>query len=286
MVFSIFLLRRRYSFLQIVSVLVICGGVIVMFVPVLRGAKGFGPPLQDFFFFCSGIPLAFSNVYEELFFEKDQVHLAHILAFSSIYQSISIFFVFPIMFIPGLNWKPQGVHTLIDLWNQQKWALKCYVGQPVPVDVCFGCDCQKAFMHLFLFTICYLLTNLGQLGIIQHGNAVFSFIVSALGVPLTEFAFASRLIMGNNVEKLNSYNYISLAILLFGTAFYRLVDVKKHKDDVYATRQSLSANEVVEEHVVVRPGYNSMVPITITTVVDQSTHAEHQRAASFFYKTM
>jgi len=99
---------------------------------------------------------------------------------------------------------------------------------PIDPNICPGCDCTNAGFYLALFVIGYVLSSFFQLGVVKYGNATFSFIVSTIVTPLSEFAFAWPLLMGNSVEQLTWNNYVSLVILILGVIIYRVYDKQTH----------------------------------------------------------
>jgi hypothetical protein len=149
--------------------------------------------------------------------------------------------------------------VLIPLRNQ--WdALQCFGRVDIPCDPSAPCDCHIAWVYFLLFIVSYVAQSFFSLGVVKYGNAAFSFVVSTLSTPLTEFAFAWPLLMGGNVEPLSVWNYGSLAVLLLGVVLYRVFDKKSHgaanvTDVIFSEHNSEKPIQTL--HVVPVPGYYS-----------------------------
>jgi len=173
-------------------------------------------------FAVGSIPAALASVVEEKFFSESKIHISYMLCWSNFYQVVTIFLSFPVDCIPGF-----GSTTFSNFFQQQKYAFQCFAGQDIPADICKDCECGDAWKWVILFQISYIGTNAGLLGVVKYGSATFSYLVSTLVLPLSEFCFAIKFIMGQNVETLSSFNYGALAILLLGVSVYRFFEKPK-----------------------------------------------------------
>lgn len=230
MFFSFILLKRRYSWKQILAVCVILGGLFVALYPsIFQGKQQAGNIGWDFAFLGGSIPLTLAFVYQEKQFEETPIHITYMLAWSTLYQAITIFMCLPLDGIPEF-----GTSSFHDLFTHQWQGIRCFFRLSIPHDVCPDCDCDTAWIAFLLFTIAYIVTNFTSLGVIKYGNATFLFIVTTLSLPLTEFAFAMRWLMGDDVESVSPFNYGALAVLLIGVILYRIFDTTAHKASIEA----------------------------------------------------
>jgi len=223
MFFSLVLLKKRYTWKQILAVCVIMGGLFIALYPaIFEGSTEAGPIGWDVCFLVGSVPLSLMAVYQEKQFAEQPIHIAYMLGLSTFYQMITIFMSFPLDAIPDF-----GSSTFSNLIDHQWEALQCFGGVDVP-DVCPDCDCDTAWIPIFLFTLAYIATNFTQLGVVKYGNATFLFIVTTLSLPLSEFAFSWSLLMGDDAESLSPFNYGALVGLLIGVIMYRVFDTDAH----------------------------------------------------------
>jgi len=283
-VLSMILVKARYNFQQIFSVVVILAGLIVAFWPSIQPYINHSQPLNkaatgtlfwNMMFVLGSVPSAVLNVYEEKAFSEQPIHMAHLLAWSTLWQMLTIFISFPLDAIPGFG----TASSFKDIFEHQRQAFMCLAKYPeseIPACVASAsagqpCECDLAWLYLFLFTLAYVLSSFFVLGVVKYGNATFSFIVGAISVPLTEFAFAWEWLMGaNNVEALTFWNYISLAVLLIGVIMYRIFDRKVHQahsnTDVKLYYESIKNNDgkfsttepIKSLRASVMPGYSTI----------------------------
>jgi len=97
---------------------------------------------------------------------------------------------------------------------------------------------------------------------VKYGNATFSFIVSTLVTPISEFVFGWRLIMGSQVESISMYNYIALGILLLGVIAYRFFELRRQAALLaeIKAKAAESGEEVDVNLVTAIPAYGSIQP--------------------------
>ncbi|KAL6055419.1 EamA domain-containing protein [Balamuthia mandrillaris] len=231
----------------------------------------------NFCFLFGSLPLTIATVYQEKVFEDVPVHMA----WGSLYQLtekkwqgkkgqqkspcasllllagkisvdkdhrqtqplrvgqlLTIFMTYAVDCIPDF-----GTSTFNNFVEHQTAALKCLFQGEVEHSLCPECQCDTAWLPMLLFTIAYILTNFAQLGVVKYGNATFLFIVSTLTLPLTEFAFALKFIMGaGETESISPYNYGALAVLLVGVILYRVFDRSALQKEV-AEKESIVVME-------------------------------------------
>jgi len=189
-----------------------------------------GPPGNlwwDLCFFSGSIPIALASVFEEKFFGETEIHLVYMLAWSTLWQTIAIIICFPVSCIPVF-----GSNTFSNFFQYQWYGMQCFAGYPIPTSVCPGCECEssESTKWILLFTFSYILANFSLLGVVKEGSATFSFLVSALILPLTEFCFAMKFIVGEDVETLSPFNYGALVILIVGVVMFRFFTARNKKE--------------------------------------------------------
>jgi len=175
-----------------------------------------GSASWNLLWFCGSIPLVFSSVYEERVFGQEHVHVLYMLAWTTLYQSLSIYATFWVDAIPNFG-SSDNVH---DIFTNQWNAIQCVFGHQI--SACPECVCSQAWWNWVLFTIGYLIANFFMLGVIKYCGATFYYVVSAISVPLTTFAFSWKALLGPDAESLNNYVYYALGVLLLGIILYRL----------------------------------------------------------------
>ena len=226
MIASYLYLGQRYSYGQMFGVFVILAGIVVALLPKLtgKGQSSSGPKGSiwwDLLWTLGSSPSAFMAVYEEKAFAEQPIHMAHLMAWSTLYQLITIFVVgAPLSIIPGF-----GNSAPRDFWSHQSDAFLCFATGKNPSS-CPECDCSLAVSFVMLFTLNYILTNYAQLGVVKYGNATFSFIVATVVTPLSFFAFSSPFLTGGNTEELHSLAIVALVVLVVGVVIYRYFDVQ------------------------------------------------------------
>eukprot|EP01112_Ceratiomyxa_fruticulosa_P017176 TRINITY_DN529_c0_g1_i1.p1 TRINITY_DN529_c0_g1~~TRINITY_DN529_c0_g1_i1.p1 ORF type:complete len:429 (+),score=46.68 TRINITY_DN529_c0_g1_i1:148-1434(+) len=222
MMVSFFMLRTKYRWQQIVSVFVILSGIFVAILPSIIGgnSQGNGTLFWDSMFVLSSIPICLSSVYQEKAFSDAPIHVAYMIAWSTLYQCITIFMSAPLAAIPGF-----GTSTFKDLIPHEIAGVKCFLGYEIDPSFCpDGCTCQNAWIPLTSFILAYIFSSLASVCLVKYGNATFSYVASTIGTPVTAFAFSWRWVMGDYAEALSKYNYISIVLLLGGIVIFRFFD--------------------------------------------------------------
>jgi hypothetical protein len=143
------------------------------------------------------------------------------LAWSTLWQTLSTFASFPLDAIPHFG----TADSITDVFHRQAEAFQCLAGH-IDVTACPSCDCPSAAFNVSMLILCYVLGSFFSLGVVKYGNATFGVVVGTVATPLTEFVFASRLLMGDQVETMSPYNYGALVALLIGVVLYRIFDTK------------------------------------------------------------
>ncbi|KAL6076669.1 EamA domain-containing protein [Balamuthia mandrillaris] len=219
---SFLLLKSRYAWKQVGAMVLIMAGLFIALCPSFFGTgnRDTGNVGWNFCFLFGSLPLTIATVYQEKVFVDAPIHMAFMLAWICFYQLVAVFMTFAVDCIPGF-----GSSTFNNFVEHQTAALKCLFHGAVEHSHCPECHCDRAWLPMLLFIIAGILTNFAQLGVVKYGNATFLFIVSTLTLPLTEFAFALKFIMGEEeTESISPYNYGALAVLLVGVTLYQAFD--------------------------------------------------------------
>jgi len=295
MLLSFIMLKRRYNFFQLFSVLVILAGLGVAIYPsvaVKGAAKQFGNIFWNSMFLLGSVPAAISSVYEEKAFEEQPIHIAYMLAYSTLWQMLSILASFPVDAIPHFG----TATSFADIFIHQLDAFNCLAGKELAPGVCDDCDCSQAGFYVSMFVLFYVLSSFFTLGVVKYGNAAFSFIVGTISTPVQEFAYAWPLLMGSQVESLSNYNYISLAILVVGVLLYRVFDRKINSAETTAdllqkTHKNSGSSPLDEEEVDILKvgpsrGYLTMQPRLFVKKTRPSVEKEKLPSDSSYYWTV
>eukprot|EP01113_Clastostelium_recurvatum_P037920 TRINITY_DN5599_c0_g2_i1.p1 TRINITY_DN5599_c0_g2~~TRINITY_DN5599_c0_g2_i1.p1 ORF type:complete len:469 (-),score=89.32 TRINITY_DN5599_c0_g2_i1:56-1462(-) len=226
MVTSFFMLRTHYSWKQIGSVVIILGGVVVALLPSLMTPQGgdageTNSPFWVIMWALGSVPLCISTVYQEKAFADSPVHIAYMLAWSTLWQFVTIIMLAPVAGIPKF-----GTTTFSNLPRHEVAGVLCFFDVPsFDAGQCPDvCNCHKAWIYVTSFTVAYILQNFANLGLVKYGNATFSFVAATVSMPLTAFAFSLNIIMGDQAEAFAKLNYVALSILLVGVVLYRVFD--------------------------------------------------------------
>jgi len=120
MAFTWLLMKRTYGWGQILSVGIIISGIVVAILPSLLGGVQGGSVAWDLLFMINVIPSALSTVYEEKYFHDSPVHMASMLAWSTVYQFLSIIILLP---VAGIPWFSSSNYQ--DMLVKQYYGIEC-----------------------------------------------------------------------------------------------------------------------------------------------------------------
>jgi len=220
MIVCFIFLGHRYNWKHLVSVLIIAGGVFLAFYPSIFSdypSDVAGTPYWNGLWLLGSVPLVLAAVWEEKLFGSEQVHVIYMVALSMMWQTLFVALSFPVDAIPGFGTSS----SIKEIFTHQHEALRCLARQDIS-DLCPDCDCDQAWWNLLLFVVGYLMTNFFQVGVVKYCGATFFYVVSTLVVPLTEFAFSWKALLGDDAVALHKYNYLALGVLVIGMPLFRM----------------------------------------------------------------
>lgn len=206
-----------------------CGAVVIFLgasVAVVQpgGADGVGASATTWLglvlFFASIIPAAMSNVYKEYSFSKFQLDLFYLTTFVSLIQVLFGFLFLPLLQVPAFGGVP-----IREIPQQFSLGFKCFLGQnSLPGD-----DCDDAMLTMIGYVVVNFLYNVLTLIITKTGGATLLVISAALALPVTNFAFKLKVVMGEDTEPFEWSDVIALVIVLAGFLMYSLLDDLLHR---------------------------------------------------------
>lgn len=226
MVLCFFFLKIRYSYGQLAGVTVILAGIAIALYPAATGTPTNGHQQSLFWalmWVMGSVPMAVLYVYEEKTMKEDPIHMAHLMAWSTLYQQIAVVvFATPLSMIPGV-----GGAGPSDFFSHQADGWRCFMGI-VPAS-CPTCECSSAATFVCLFTFFYIATNYANLGVLKHGSATLAFVVTTLITPLAALTFSAGFLLGKLAEPVQLINVYALLTLLAGVCIYRASETRANR---------------------------------------------------------
>lgn len=229
MVGAFFVLKERFSLIQIAGALLIVGGVVISLLPALTGNGNSGNVFfWNMFYLINIIPFAASNVYKDIAFKSVDMDVWYLQFWDVFYQSVVGTLLFPInMALPP----PQQVvpsqigPNLLD-------GGKCLIGQnqitpgnsgcnlPHPYQPCD--ECTNAWLLLLIYMAINVAYNVFILLVIKYGSATVLSIAQTVRLPLTNICFSFNFIMGKDAVPLKGEIVYGLIVILVGLGAYRV----------------------------------------------------------------
>ena len=176
------------------------------------------------------IPCALSNVYKEAAFRHElRIDLYLLSLLVAIFQCFVGFFFTPILALPafgGLKFNEMP-NQLVDGW-------KCFLGEdpqlgdhcgPTPVSsenkaAGLIASLNSAPATLLLYCLVNFAYNVFSLLVTKHGSAILMVVSAALALPLTNIAFASEVLMGDDAEPFTQWDVAALLVVVIGFIVY------------------------------------------------------------------
>jgi len=239
MVGAFFILKERYSWIQVGGALLIVGGVIVSLLPALTNKTGNSGNVffWNMFYLINILPFAASNVYKDIAFKSVDMDVWYLQFWDVFYQSVIGTLLFPInMALPP----PQQV-----VFNQIASNLKdggmCLIGDnlitpensdcagPTPYQPCD--ECTNAWLLLIIYMAINVAYNVFILLVIKYGSATILSIAQTIRLPLTNICFSFEFIMGNQKTALKGEIVYGLLVILAGLVCYRVGAQLKRKPE-------------------------------------------------------
>jgi len=267
MVGAFFVLKERFSLIQILGALLIVGGVVISLIPSLTGKGNAGNVFfWNMFYLINIIPFAASNVYKDIAFKSVDMDVWYLQFWDVFYQSIVGTLLFPInMALPP----PQQV-----VWNQIGSNLmdggKCLTGQDQITPDNSNCnlpqhsqpcdECTNAWLLLLIYMAINVAYNVFILLVIKYGSATILSIAQTVRLPLTNICFSFKFIMGEkDAVPLKGEIVYGLIVILVGLAAYRVgAQLKKKPTEEGESRRIIphigpGGGDFLVESVVSKP---------------------------------
>lgn len=243
MVLTYFYLKQRYTWLQVLGVVLLIGGVVVSLIPSIRSAAHSSDTSAEssiltlvwaFVYILSCLPNAISfTLKEDVFKDVPTMDIFMVNSMDSIWQLIFELLLFPLVCIPGFGGIPWN-----DLPAYMTDGAYCYLGMnPTLTD-----DCRGMPWLNILYVVINLSWNISLLLLLKKGGAVLMFIASSVSMPLANLAFAISWPLLPALP-LTWENGVSLVVVLAGLVIYRGAGLW-HKHQM-AQRDALSVQEDV-----------------------------------------
>jgi len=238
MLVSFFILKERYSWIQLVGAVVIVGGVVTSLIPSLTGGGNSGnKPFWNFFYLISIIPYAFSNVYKDIGFKAvEDMDVWYLQYWDCVFQSIIGTILFPI----NAALPPPATIPFNSIGPSLKNGSLCLAGHdnilatdsmcgPLTTDP-MPCDnCHNAWIVILVYMTINVIYNIFILLVIKYAGATVFSIANTLRLPLTNIVFSLKFIMGKNVVPFSGLSIAGLIIILGGLTTYRVGSTIKAK---------------------------------------------------------
>jgi len=229
MVGAFFILKERFTKIQVVGSLIIVGGVVISLLPALTGKGNSGNVFfWNMFYLINIIPFAASNVYKDIAFKSVDMDVWYLQFWDVFWQSIVGTMLFPInMALPP----PQQV-VFSQIGTNLMDGGKCLIGQnqitpensqcaqPHPYQPCD--ECTNAWVLLLLYMAINVAYNVFILLVIKYGSATILSIAQTIRLPLTNICFSFKFIMGKDATPLKGEIVYGLIVILLGLVCYRV----------------------------------------------------------------
>jgi hypothetical protein len=234
MIVSLIALRTRYHWGQVLGAATLVSGLLISLIPTFQ-SEGSGDTsvmtaVWAGVYLLSLLPNAISFILREMVFtELPKMDIFVVNSFDSFWQLIFSVLMFPLVLIPGFS-----TVSFDKIGDYIPDGASCLAGfTPTPQD-----DCSGEPWLMMIYVCVNLSWNISLLLLLKKGGAVFTFIGSAVSLPLSHFAFVINWpIIGAGTVSWE--DGLGLCLVLVGLVVYRyyaLVQKKKLDDE---TRQKL-----------------------------------------------
>ena len=225
MVFSYVFLRSRFSGRQVAGALLVVAGASLAIFPKLIGSGGESCSCSVVFtaiYFAADLPQSLSVVYKDFAFKKGDLNVFYLTAAVSWVQLVFTWVYLPLLSIPALN--DFDLQSIPQVFSD---GARCFAGYPVPVynqggDVTGHCSGRTTAIT-FVFSIAGFSQGILALIVMKRGSATLSVLVSAVTLPLANFAFSSGAVMdlvGSEADSFSWYNFGGVFAVLIGFVAY------------------------------------------------------------------
>lgn len=224
MVFSYFMLKRRYFWNHYAGVALTLCGVFLTIVPfIVGGEKQQGSnPLAIVVYMISIIPGVLSYIYKEKFLKgKEGLNIWWMNSWISWWQFVIGILTIPLLFIPI-----RYTYLPPDMFGEYiSNGLSCQFGGVNHYD---NDNCRLALLWLILYQLISTIANILMFLILRLGSSLIFLVLSTLKTPITGFLgyilMSYNLIYTTDAQKVSIHptDYLSLFLIIGGSIMYNL----------------------------------------------------------------
>ena len=216
MIFSYYLLDKRYHVNHYIAVFIILIGVMLTIVPYLQN-NSVNNPFALCVYIFSIIPTVLSDIYKERILKKNlEINLYWMNTYISIWQLIIGITTTPIIFI----YLTYAYDNPINFINYINNGIQCQMA------ISSNYNCNKSLFWLVIYQFISTTTSTLSFIIIKYGSATILIILTNIKIPLT--CFISYILINYNFiytttlqrMEMSIHNYISIILLVIGAFIY------------------------------------------------------------------
>lgn len=225
MVFSYFMLNRRYYWNHYAGVGLTLLGVFLTITPYITGSSDETQPSNPgaiIVYLISIIPGVLSYIYKERFLKgKTGLNIWWMNSWISLWQFVVGLLTIPLLFIP-IKYTYLPPNTFGEYISN---GLSCQFGG---VNHYSNDNCRLALLWLFLYQIISTIANILMFLILRHGSSLIFLVLATLKTPITGFLgyilMSYNLIYTTDAQKVSIHptDYVSLLFIIAGSIVYNL----------------------------------------------------------------
>ena len=214
MVFSYFMLKRRYYKCHYLGVFLTVYAVMVSYIPSFSDGK-FNEGWATFIFLISILPGVLSFVFKEQMLDDQNVDIWWMNFWISIWQFGLGLLLFPIMLIPLAS--SDITINVNDVGSYFKDAFKCQFSgiNSRPDD-----NCSNNLSFLIIYNVVSTFINILMFLMIKEGSSTYYMIINTVKLPIQAWLGSFKTIAGTNYAPININNLFSFVLLAVSTIVY------------------------------------------------------------------
>jgi len=220
MIFSYFLLNRRYYSNHYFGLALTLSGVFLMIIPQLLKEQKESNPLSILIYTLSVVPGVLSYIYKEKYLKgQAELNIWWMNCCISLWQFVIGMLTIPILFLSNTYFTPE---TFIDYIKN---GLDCQFGG---INHYSSDNCRLSFLWLAIYQFISTLANVLMFMILRHGSSLMYLVLATLKAPITGFLgyilISYNLIYTTDAQKVQIFptDYISLVLIIAGSIVYNL----------------------------------------------------------------
>jgi drug/metabolite transporter (DMT)-like permease len=221
MIFSYFLLNRRYHSNHYLGLALTLSGVFLIIIPqFLYGHQKESNPLSILIYSLSIVPGVLSYIYKEMYLKgQSELNIWWMNCWISLWQLVIGIFTIPILFLSYNYFKPE---TFIDYIKN---GVSCQFGG---INHYSSDNCRLSFLWLIIYQFISALANVLMFMILRHGSSLMYLVLATLKAPITGFLgyilMSYNIIYTTDAQKVQIFptDYLSLVLIIAGSVVYNL----------------------------------------------------------------